>query len=86
MVSHQATLEEDVTLFNGQTSSSLTGRTSGLPLGQLKMANTFQMPMLLKLRLLPDFAVARAPRLSIMCQKQKDLLDKWGNPCRIVSN
>ena len=35
MGSHQATLEEDVTLFNGQTSSSLTGQTSGLPLGQL---------------------------------------------------
>ena len=32
---HQATLEEEVTLCNGQTSSSLTGRTSGLPLGQL---------------------------------------------------
>jgi hypothetical protein len=27
----QATLEEDVTLLNGQTSSSLTGQTSGLP-------------------------------------------------------
>ena len=35
MGSHQATLEEDVTLFNGQTSSSLTSQTSGLPLGQL---------------------------------------------------
>ena len=35
MGSHQATLEEDVTLLNGQTSSSLTGRTSGLPQGQL---------------------------------------------------
>src|SRR5208283_3489971 len=35
MGSHQATLEEDVTLFNGQTSSSLTGQTSGLPQGQL---------------------------------------------------
>ena len=35
MGSHQATLEEDVTLLNGQTSSSLTGRTSGLPHGQL---------------------------------------------------
>ena len=35
MDSHQATLEEDVTLLNGQTSSSLTGRTSGLPQGQL---------------------------------------------------
>ena len=34
MGSHQATLEEDVTLLNGQTSSSLTGRTSGLPQGQ----------------------------------------------------
>jgi hypothetical protein len=31
MVSHQATLEEDVTLLNGQTSSGLTGQTSGLP-------------------------------------------------------
>src|SRR5487761_979928 len=35
MGSHQATLEEDVTLFDGQTFSSLTGRTSGLPQGQL---------------------------------------------------
>ncbi|MFZ0962074.1 MAG: ATP-binding protein, partial [Terriglobia bacterium] len=35
MRSHQATLQEDVTLLNAQTSSSLTGRTSGLPLGQL---------------------------------------------------
>jgi hypothetical protein len=35
MGSHPATLEENVTLFNGQTSSSLTGRTNGLPLGQL---------------------------------------------------
>lgn len=34
MDSHQATLEEDVTLLNGQTSSSLTGRTRGLPQGQ----------------------------------------------------
>jgi hypothetical protein len=33
--SHQATLEEDVTLLNGQTSSSLTAQTSGLPEGQL---------------------------------------------------
>src|ERR1035441_7374295 len=39
MGSHQATLEEDVTLLNGQTSSSLTGRTSGLPQGQLTVAN-----------------------------------------------
>jgi len=31
MDSHQATLEEDVTLLNGQTSSSRTGQTSGLP-------------------------------------------------------
>ncbi len=38
MGSHQATLEEDVTLGNGQTSSSLTGRTSGLPQGQLGVA------------------------------------------------
>jgi hypothetical protein len=37
MGSHQATLEEDVTLLTGQTSSSLTGRTSGLPRGQLLM-------------------------------------------------
>ena len=36
MGSHQATLEEDVTLFNGQTFSSLTGRTSGLPQCQLE--------------------------------------------------
>ena len=36
MDSHQATLEEDVTLLNGQTSPSLTGQTSGLPLGQLR--------------------------------------------------
>jgi hypothetical protein len=35
MDSHQATLEEDVTLLNGQTSSSLTGQTSDLPRGQL---------------------------------------------------
>ena len=35
MGSHQAALEEDVTLFDGQTFSSLTGRTSGLPQGQL---------------------------------------------------
>jgi len=35
MGSHQAALEEDVTLLNGQTSSSLTGQTSGLSLGQL---------------------------------------------------
>jgi hypothetical protein len=37
------------------------------------MAKTFQMPMSLKLRLLADFAVARVPRLSTMCQKQKGL-------------
>ena len=31
------------------------------------MEKTLQIPMLLKLRLLADFEVARAPRLSIMC-------------------
>lgn len=35
MGSHQATLEEDVTLLNGQTSWSLIGRTSSSPRGQL---------------------------------------------------
>ncbi len=34
VVTHQATLEEEVILLNGQTSSSLTGRTCGLPSGQ----------------------------------------------------
>ena len=37
MGAHQATLEENVTLLNDQTSSSLTGRTSGLPLGHLSL-------------------------------------------------
>jgi hypothetical protein len=41
MGSHQATLEEDVTLLNGQTSSSLTGQTSGLPQGQLCLEEGF---------------------------------------------
>jgi hypothetical protein len=35
MDSNQATLEEDVTLLNGHTSSRLTGRTTGLPRLQL---------------------------------------------------
>ena len=50
------------------------------------MVKTFQVPMSLKLRLLSDIAVARAPRLSIICLKQKDLYDKWGNSFRILSH
>ena len=59
MGSHQATLEEDVTLLNGQTSSSLTGRTSGLPQEQLQRNGVITITQIKKV--LPIFLEKTAP-------------------------